>query len=56
MKYTKKQIKKAYLEWCTDERLNPTKYETTEDGSKEDIKDVSEGKANHLISLIEKNK
>ncbi len=30
MKYTKKQIKKAFSLWEKDNRLNPTKFDTRE--------------------------
>ena len=49
MKYTKKQIKQAYVKWVTDERLTPTEFS---DYTDEDVHDVADRCVDCLIEYM----
>ena len=54
MKYTKKQIKKAFLDWHTECRLNPSAFKTIEECNTQDIEEVAENDTKTLINYIKK--
>ena len=52
MKYTKKQIKAAYIKWHTECRLNPTGFLTDCETKDKDVNDAAETDTNTLIDYI----
>lgn len=54
MKYSEKQIRKAYLKWSKEERLNPTTFMKDDEIVKIDIEEISNDRANYLIKLMSK--
>ena len=54
MKYTKKQLVKAYEEWTSENRLNPSSFISDEDCLKINVKEYSEMCINTLIGYINK--
>jgi hypothetical protein len=52
MKYTKKQIKKAFISWLSEERLKPSDFISVEELDKTDVKDAAELNTNTLINYI----
>lgn len=52
MKYTKKQITKAFANWQIDYRLNPSTFKSDEDVASQDIKDHAKGQFNSLIKYM----
>lgn len=54
MKYSEKQIRKAFLEWGTFERLNPNKVMSDIECNLLDIEDLSNEKADYLIKIMNK--
>jgi len=54
MKYSKKQIKQAFLEWETDSRLTPSDFLTDQDKLKEDSVEIADRNAEALIKYMNK--
>ena len=52
MKYTEKQITKAFFKWVENERLTPSNFRTDQECIREDAKDLAKQKSNYLIKLI----
>ena len=52
MKYTEKQIKKAFLKWETFNRLNPSKVMTDEVFKNMDVEETAEANTQQLINYI----
>mgnify|MGYP003643031120 CR=1 FL=1 len=54
MKYSKKQIKQAFLDWNTCNRLNPSKVRSDKDVCNTDVNELSKGQTEELINFINK--
>ena len=54
MKYTKKQIKKAFALWEKDNRINPTKFDTKEQCLEVDVEEQAENLIETLLTYINK--
>ena len=54
MKYTKKQITSAFIQWNTDIRLNPSKVESNEKVASTDVGELSRSQTEDLIYYINK--
>ena len=52
MKYTKKEITKAFIKWVENERLTPSNFTPDSECIREDAKDLAKQKSNYLIKLI----
>lgn len=52
MKYTKKQLIKAWEEWTIEQRLNPSKFMSEEECLNTDVRDISQMCVNELIKRI----
>ena len=54
--YTRKDIKKAYLKWEKQIRLNPQEFRGDEDRLRESAEEWAEENTKYLINLMNKNK
>ena len=52
MKYTKKQLEKAYEQWITEVRLNPSVFISEKEMKKKDIDEDARLNVETLISYI----
>ena len=53
MKYSEKQIRKAYEHWITEVRLIPSNFISDEATRKQDVKEVAKGYTKLLIEYID---
>ena len=52
MKYTRKQIKEAFLKWETDVRLEPDDFLTDEEKSLESVSELAERSTETLLNYL----
>jgi glycine cleavage system protein P-like pyridoxal-binding family len=54
MKYSKKQIKRAFLKWSEFERLHPTQVTSKEETNTRDVDELADELTSMLIDYIKK--